>query len=151
MQQITGQQLLLASDRSQPFAHVTLFVPFVTPDGQQTAAVHIQARQGRKGELDASNCRLWFDLDLKSLGHTQVDVNVIEKMVALNIHHSDEVVQEKLRAYRSEIEAALEGIGYQMSAYRVLPIPEKEEHVADAERVMKDYTPESYKGVDLRI
>lgn len=151
VQQITGQQLLLSGDRTQPFAHVTMFVPFVTEDGQQTAAVHIQSRQGRKGELDANNCRLWFDLDLKSLGHTMVDVNVIEKLVALNIHHEDKQVQEHLRPFRREIEAALESIGYQMSAYRVMPFPEKEESAPIAERLMKDYTVEDYKGVDLRI
>ncbi|MGZ9584656.1 DNA ligase [Paenibacillus marinisediminis] len=151
VQQITGQQLLLASDRSQPFAHVTLFVPFVTPDGQQTAAVHVQARQGRKGELDAGNCRLWFDLELKSLGRTLVDVNVVEKLVALNIHHPDEDIQDKLRLFRGEIEAGLERIGYQMSAYRLLDLPKKEECFEQAERIMKDYTSESYKGVDLRI
>lgn len=151
VQQITGQQLLLSGDRSQPFAHVTMFVPFVTEDGEQTAAVHIQSRQGRKGELDAENCRLWFDLDLKALGHTMVDVNVVEKLVALNIHHADEQVHEQLLPFRTEIETALESIGYQMSAYRVMPFPEKEETAPAAERLMKDYTVESYKGVDLRI
>lgn len=151
VQQITGQQLLLSSDRSQPFAHVTMFVPFVTEDGEQTAAVHIQSRQGRKGELDAENCRLWFDLDLKTLGRTMVDVNVVEKLVALNIHHEDEQVQEQLRPFRIEIESALESIGYQMSAYRVMPFPEKEETAQPAEKLMKDYTVENYRGVDLRI
>ena len=151
VQQITGQQLLLSSDRTQPFAHVTMFVPFVTEDGEQTAAVHIQSKQGRKGELDAESCRLWFDLNLKALGHTMVDVNVVEKLVALNIHHADEQVQEQLLPFRTEIETALESIGYQMSAYRVMPFPEKEETTLAAERLMKDYTVESYKGVDLRI
>ncbi|MCR8845431.1 flagellar hook-length control protein FliK [Paenibacillus sp. SC116] len=151
VQNITGQQLLLTSDRSLPFAHVTLHVPFVTPDGRQTAAVHIQARQGRKGELDADNCRLWFDLDLKALGHTVVDVNVVDKLVALNIHHPSEQVQEALQGYREEIDQALAGIGYQLSAFRVQEPPEKHVDTAEVDRKLDSYSPTPYKGVDLRI
>ncbi|TVX93994.1 flagellar hook-length control protein FliK [Paenibacillus agilis] len=151
VQNITGQQLLLTSDRSLPFAHVTLHVPFVTADGRQTAAVHIQARQGRKGELDADNCRLWFDLDLKALGHTVVDVNVVDKLVALNIHHPSEQVQEALQGYREEIDQALAGIGYQLSAFRVQEPPEKHTDAAEVDRKLDSYSPTPYKGVDLRI
>ncbi|MBD8497044.1 DNA ligase [Paenibacillus arenosi] len=151
VQNITGQQLLLTSDRSLPFAHVTLHVPFVTPDGRQTAAVHIQARQGRKGELDADNCRLWFDLDLKALGHTVVDVNVVDKLVALNIHHPSEQVQEALQGYREEIDQALVSIGYQLSAFRVQAPPEKHADTAEVNRTLDSYSPTPYKGVDLRI
>ncbi|WP_088547334.1 DNA ligase [Paenibacillus aquistagni] len=147
---ITGQQLLLSSDRSLPFAHISLFVPLITPDGEETAAVHIQARQGKKGELDPSNCRLWFDLDLKAMGHTVVDVNVIEKMVALNIHHANEDIRKSLEPYRPEIDSALQGIGYQLSAFRTLPISE-EEHSSSVKQTLEDYTPAPYKGVDVRI
>lgn len=147
---ITGQQLLLSSDRSLPFAHISLFVPLVTPDGEQTAAVHIQARQGKKGELDAANCRLWFDLDLRALGRTVVDVNVVEKMVALNIHHADENVRNWLEPYREEIDGALGQIGYQLSAYRTMPIDE-ESAQSPVKQALDDYTLAPYKGVDVRI
>ncbi|WP_028545137.1 hypothetical protein [Paenibacillus taiwanensis] len=151
VQHITGQQLLLTSDRSLPFSHVTLFVPLVTPDGTQTAAVHIQSRQGGKGELDASNCRLWFDLNLKAMGRTLVDVNVVDKLVALNVHHNDEQVQEMLQPLRPEIDAAISKIGYQLSAFRTLPLPEREAELQTPERTFEDYAPKNYKGVDLRI
>ncbi|MCG7407514.1 DNA ligase [Paenibacillus sp. ACRRX] len=151
VQHITGQQLLLTSDRSLPFSHVTLFVPLVTPDGTQTAAVHIQSRQGGKGELDASNCRLWFDLNLKSMGRTLVDVNVVDKLVALNVHHNDEQVQEMLQPLRPEIDAAISKIGYQLSAFRTLPLPDRESELQTPERTFEDYAPKNYKGVDLRI
>ncbi|WP_195573124.1 DNA ligase [Paenibacillus sp. 1001270B_150601_E10] len=147
---ITGQQLLLSSDRSLPFAHISLFVPLVTPDGEQTAAVHIQARQGKKGELDAANCRLWFDLDLRALGRTVVDVNVVEKMVALNIHHADENVRNWLEPYREEIDGALGQIGYQLSAFRTMPIDE-ESAQSPVKQALDDYTLAPYKGVDVRI
>ena len=36
VQQLTGQQLLLNTDRTTPFAQVTMFLPFFGPDGKQT-------------------------------------------------------------------------------------------------------------------
>lgn len=151
--QITGQQLLLTSDRQAPFTHVTLFVPLVTPDGQQTAAVHIQSRQSRRGELESDNCRLWFDLNMKALGRTLVDVQVVERAVALHIHQADEGIGEWLSGFRGEVEEAMNRIGYQLSAFRSLPMPETkvDEPKNRPEIDMDDYALQPYKGVDVRI
>ena len=68
VQYLTGQQLLLTTDRGSTFAQMHWFIPITGPNGEETASVQIQSRRGQRGELDASNCRLWFDLDMKSLG-----------------------------------------------------------------------------------
>lgn len=151
--QITGQQLLLTSDRQAPFTHVTLFVPLVTPDGQQTAAVHIQSRQSRRGELESDNCRLWFDLNMKALGRTLVDVQVVERAVALHIHQADEDIGEWLGGFRGEVEEAMNRIGYQLSAFRILPMPEtKADEPKNRTGIdMDDYALQPYKGVDIKI
>ncbi|EPY04106.1 hypothetical protein PAALTS15_26704 [Paenibacillus alvei TS-15] len=154
VQHVTGQQLLLASDRQAPFSHITLFVPLVTPEGKQTAAVHIQSRQSKRGELDAGNCRLWFDLNMKVLGRTLVDVQVVDNAVALHIHHADERLGEWMDGLRDEAEEALEQIGYQLSAFRTLPLPEKRSDAASVpspEISMDDYAAKPYKGVDMKI
>ncbi|SYX82783.1 conserved protein of unknown function [Paenibacillus alvei] len=154
VQHVTGQQLLLASDRQAPFSHITLFVPLVTPEGKQTAAVHIQSRQSKRGELDAGNCRLWFDLNMKVLGRTLVDVQVVDNAVALHIHHADERLGEWMDGLRDEAEEALEQIGYQLSAFRTLPLPEKRSDAASvpsSEISMDDYAAKPYKGVDMKI
>ncbi|WJH33252.1 OPI10 family protein [Paenibacillus sp. CC-CFT747] len=49
LQQVTGQQLLLASDRQSAFTHVTILLPFRDGNGDQTAAVHVQSRKGPRG------------------------------------------------------------------------------------------------------
>lgn len=151
--QITGQQLLLTSDRQAPFTHVTLFVPLVTPDGQQTAAVHIQSRQSRRGELESDNCRLWFDLNMKALGRTLVDVQVVERAVALHIHQANEGIGEWLGGFRGEVEEAMNRIGYQLSAFRILPMPEtKADEPKNRTGIdMDDYALQPYKGVDIKI
>lgn len=149
VQQLTGQQLLLNTDRTAPFAQVTMFLPLQGPDGRETASVHIQSRRGRKGELDAANCRLWFDLDMKLLGHTLVDVQVMDRIVSLKLHNNEPWVQELLEGRREEIRTAVESIGYQLSGLRAGPMPELS--AAAPEVKSSDYVPHEYKGVDYRI
>ncbi|QSF42957.1 DNA ligase [Paenibacillus tianjinensis] len=153
IQQLTGQQLLLNTDRTAPFAQVTLFLPLRGADGQETASVHIQSRRGRKGELDAANCRLWFDLDMKQLGQTMVDVQVVDRIVSLKLHNNDPWVLELLEERRDDVAAAVESIGYQLSSLRTEPLPEADVVSASAQTAAKlaDYVPDSYKGVDYRI
>ncbi|WP_405114181.1 hypothetical protein MHH28_09260 [Paenibacillus sp. FSL K6-1217] len=149
VQQLTGQQLLLNTDRTAPFAQVTMFLPLQGPDGRETASVHIQSRRGRKGELDAANCRLWFDLDMKQLGQTLVDVQVVDRIVSLKLHNNEPWVLELLEGRREEMKAAVEAIGYQLSSLRTEALPERSEAAAAVKP--SDYAPHEYKGVDYRI
>lgn len=153
VQQLTGQQLLLNTDRTAPFAQVTLFLPLQGPDGQETASVHIQSRRGRKGELDAANCRLWFDLDMKQLGQTLVDVQVVDRIVSLKLHNDHPWVLELLEQRRDDIKTAVESIGYQLSGLRTEPLPELKlsTELANPHSKLVDYVPDAYKGVDYRI
>lgn len=153
VQQLTGQQLLLNTDRTAPFAQVTLFLPLQGPDGQETASVHIQSRRGRKGELDAANCRLWFDLDMKRIGQTLVDVQVVDRIVSLKLHNDHPWVLELLEQRREDIKTAVESIGYQLSGLRTEPLPEIKlsTELANTHSKLVDYVPDAYKGVDYRI
>ncbi|MFU1792350.1 hypothetical protein ACM1RC_00640 [Paenibacillus azoreducens] len=145
---LTGQQLLLNTDRTAPFAQVTLFLPLNGPDGQETASVQIQSRRGPKGELDAANCRLWFDLQMKHLGQTLVDVQVVNRIVSLKVHNPYEWAGALLENNREEISGAMEAIGYQLLTLKAEPMPEKPAETAAA---VKEYVPQSYKGVDFRV
>ncbi|OAB45135.1 hypothetical protein [Paenibacillus antarcticus] len=153
VQQMTGQQLLLNTDRTAPFAQVTMFIPLNGQVGQETASVHIQARRGKKGELDASNCRLWFDLDMKHLGSTLVDVQVVDKIVSLKIHNDHEWMTSLIEDRRDEISLAIHSIGYQLLSLKAepLPIPNVAEVDGKQGSVTSEYTPPTYKGVDMRI
>ncbi|WP_317952583.1 hypothetical protein [Paenibacillus chitinolyticus] len=159
LQQITGQQLLLSPDRSGVFTHVTLFVPLLGADGQPTAAVHIQSRKGRRGELDAENCRLLFDLQMKSMGHTLVDVGVMNRMVSLQVFNDEPVIGELLNGSKEEIAAALDKLGYQFLSMKTAEYPKASGNFTGADSgsslsavMMDTIVPgEAYRGVDLRI
>lgn len=157
VQQLTGQQLLLNTDRTAPFAQVTMFVPFKGPDGQETASVQIQSRRGPKGELDASNCRLWFDLDMHSLGPTLVDVHVVDKIVTLKVHNDLEQLAPLVESKREEMATAMGALGYQLLSLKVDVMPVRSSSANDNSTGMSDhdllerYAPPDYKGVDMKI
>lgn len=162
IQQITGQQLMLTSDKGSMFAHLTLFIPFLDGSGQQSAAVHIQSRKGSRGEVDANNCRLLFDLQMKAMGSTLVDVQVVNKIVSLHINNDHPVVAALIEGSRDEISAALNKAGYQFFSLKVSPFPElpqSKEGESPKSGGQPDggkldaralYQPKTYKGVDYR-
>ncbi|MDU2241648.1 MAG: flagellar hook-length control protein FliK, partial [Paenibacillus sp.] len=153
VQQLTGQQLLLNTDRTAPFAQVTMFLPFIGPDGRQTAAVHIESRRGRKGELDPANCRLWFDLQMKALGQIMVDVQVADKKVLLKIYSEKEATGAFLESRQEEVSEALEKTGYRLLSLKAEPlIPPEGADGAEADfSLPMSYAPSVYKGVDYRV
>ncbi|KQO04438.1 hypothetical protein [Paenibacillus sp. Leaf72] len=157
VQHITGQQLLMSPERNGAlFSHLTVFVPFKGDDGNQTASVHIQTRRGRKGELDADNCRLLFDLSMKTLGDTVVDVHVVDKIVSLTLWNNHPAMDGLAKSSRAEVADSLNQAGYQLLSLRTSPIAENEEHAADGAAEGHITAPRTflsgrYKGVDLKV
>ncbi|MGN7412217.1 DNA ligase [Paenibacillus sp. SAF-068] len=151
VQYLTGQQLLLTTDRSATFAQMHWFIPITGPDGEETASVQIQSRRGARGELDASNCRLWFDLDMKSLGPTLVDVHVVNNIVSLRVLNDREGMGPLLESGREVIHQALDKLGYQLLTFKAEPWPVGQEPGAERKMRASDYSPERYKGVDVKV
>ncbi|WP_127536275.1 DNA ligase [Paenibacillus illinoisensis] len=151
VQYLTGQQLLLTTDRGSTFAQMHWFIPITGPNGEETASVQIQSRRGQRGELDASNCRLWFDLDMKSLGPTLVDVHVVNNIVSLRVLNDREGMGPLLNSGREVIQEALDKLGYQLLTFKTEPWPVGQEPGAERKVNASDFSPDRYKGVDMRV
>lgn len=164
VQQITGQQLLLSPERNgSMLTHLTLFIPLLNQEGSQTASVHVQTKRGPKNELDASNCRLLFDLNLKSIGNTIVDVHVVDKIVNLNVWNDHPLMQTIALGERNAVAAALQQAGYQLLTFKVTAMPDESikangssaEGASGGEAAfpptVPSYGAKPYKGVDFRI
>ncbi|QHW30085.1 flagellar hook-length control protein FliK [Paenibacillus rhizovicinus] len=155
---ITGQQLLLSPEKNGAlFSHVTMFIPMKGQDGSQTASVHIQTRRGRKGELDGDNCRLVFDLRMKNLGDTVVDVQVINKIVNLHVWNDHPATAQLVESARNELNTAMANAGYQLLTLRVDDMPERIVDRLNGHDGLQftaegqDWSTKPYKGVDLRV
>lgn len=157
---ITGQQLMLSTERNHSvFSHVTMFIPLQDKEGGQTAAVHIQTRRDRKGELDSENCRIVFDLNMNAIGPTMVDVNITSKIVSLNLWNDHPAIGAVIEALKPEISEALYSTGYMLSAVRTTPIPTPEAENEQLEELKQRMLPPDveqinstrYKGVDFKV
>lgn len=125
--QITGQQLLLAPERNNSvFTHVTMFIPLKDASGEQTASVQIQTRRGRRGELDADNCRLLFNLSMRTLGDTLVDVHITDKIVSLQLWNDHPAIAQLTDSSRETLSERLSEMGYQLLSMRTKPLVRKE-------------------------
>jgi hypothetical protein len=163
IQQITGQQLLLNTDRTSMFSNITLFIPLINANGEQTAAIHIQSRKGARGEIDANNCHLVFDLRMKALGDTMIDVQVVDRIVSLRVLNDQPFIEQLLESHREEITASLSKIGYKFISLKCSPYPAVSQPAEDAavgtgkadlnlsSQLQALYGNKSYKGVDVRI
>ncbi|CAI6026261.1 hypothetical protein [Cohnella sp. JJ-181] len=157
VQQITGQQLLLSAERQNTamMSHMTLFVPMKGKDGDTTAKVHIEARRGRRGEWDADNCRLLFDLDMRYMGRTIVDVQVVDKSVSLRLLNDRPEVAELIEGAREEAAEGLGSAGYKLMSLTAAPYPagtaaEAGAPEASAAPAQGAYAAKPYKGIDYR-
>ncbi len=156
VQHITGQQLLLAPERGNSlFSHVAMVIPFYNEQGGQTAAIHIQTRRGRKGELDSQNCRLLFDLQMKQLGDTLIDVQVVDRMVTLQVWNNHPATEPLLEASRAEMGEALQQSGYKLLSLKTQPMPEADGTASLASGQQSGlstaFVSKPYKGMDLRV
>ncbi|TFE25025.1 hypothetical protein [Cohnella luojiensis] len=162
--QVTGQQLLLSSDRSTvvPFSHMTLFVPMKGADGETTATVHVQTRRSRRGEWDTDNCHLLFDLKMRNLGDTVVDVQVVDRIVSVKLLSDFPGMTELLDQARDELVTGMSSAGFQLLSLSASPLPQWKGGSAasaasaitaagaDKTAIASAYAAKPYKGVDYR-
>lgn len=148
MQQLSGQQLLLSSDRNAPFVHVTFIIPLFDEHGEQTTAVSMQARKTTSGGLDTNHCRLLFDLHMQTIGPVIVDVNIVDQRVQLRIFNDYPALEVLLEASEASIAKVMKQLGMKLMSVQLNDYPDLEQQ---AHRQLSVFSPEPYKGVDLRI
>lgn len=155
---ITGQQMMLSTERNQSmFTHITMYVPIKDDQGGQTAAIHVQTRRDRKGQLDAENCRIVFDLNMKQLGQTLVDLNVVNKIVSINIWNDASYIEPLVNSMRPEMIEAMQKTGYSLSSIKTTPFKQEEQQNLEEVKAIvqppdvQHMSASRYKGVDLKI
>lgn len=160
IQQITGQQLMFIADRTSSMSHITLVIPLIHVNGNETAMVTIQSRRRKNGSLDAHNCRLLFDLNMHVLGHTMIDVNIVDKNVTLKVFNDFPALEQVLESGKIELKEAIEALGYRLMSIRMDPYPKKEfasnemhsgQEEEDPDSLLVERLANGYKGVDMRI
>ncbi len=150
LQQVTGQQLMMAQPTNQALSQIVLQIPVRTDQGEDTAFIQIEAKKRNGGLLDPENCRLFFHLDLNRLGLTMVDVNIVNRIVNVSICNDQSWLEPLVASARETFASQLREIGYQLSGLRVQPVPRERQQEPVTHQAANSLLTD-YKGVDLRI
>ena len=138
-----------------------MFIPLNSPEGNGPPPFIFRRENRAQGELDAENCRLLFNLSMRTLGETLVDVNVTDKIVSLNLWNDHPAIADLAESSRAEVAESLNQAGYQLLSLRTTPLPKAGELQAAEAQVSTPKAPRMpdaaqfssnrYKGVDFRI
>ncbi|MDF2683143.1 MAG: hypothetical protein K0R47_4333 [Brevibacillus sp.] len=150
LQQVTGQQLMMLQPTNQALSQIVMQIPIRSAQGEETAYVQIESKKKSGGQVDAENCRLFFHLELQTMGTTMIDVSIVNRIVNLQIFNDLPWVDMFVQGMKGGFAEQMQGVGYHLSAVRVQPIPEQrtKSSIANGAKgaIMSDY-----KGVDLRV
>lgn len=154
LQQIIGSQLLLGAEKVNSTLHtITLVIPFYNGQGEQTASVQIHSRNRSrdKSPVDPDHCRLWFDLSMKHIGQTFIDVQVLKQAVSLVIHNDDKRVQSTARIVEETLKSSLQALGYQLMSVTTKPYTAKSTKILNTDTLTANNYEVVHNGVDIRI
>ncbi|WP_289136497.1 hypothetical protein [uncultured Brevibacillus sp.] len=150
LQQVTGQQLMMLQPSNQTLSQLVMQIPIRTDQGDDTAFVQIESKKKDGGQVDAENCRLFFHLELKSMGTTMIDVSIVNRIVNLQIFNDAPWVEPMISGMKDSFAVQLQDVGYHLSAMRVQPVPDERSRIAGQSGAKRTALTD-YKGVDLRV
>lgn len=145
---ILGQQLFYSPNQEtqQPVLQYYFQLLFDEQHLIQQAKVQVEGRKTKAGELDPDNCRLFFYLQLSSLGEISIQLTIANRIVSLTLYHEEAPIPF-FQEYKPIIKKALEEIGYTLSVYQW-----KEASADQAlAKAPSSSTSADYKGMDIRI
>ncbi|GEC88170.1 hypothetical protein [Brevibacillus brevis] len=150
LQQVTGQQLMMVQPANQALSQIVMQIPIHQGEGDETAFVQIESKKKGSGQLDPENCRLFFHLELQSMGTTMIDVSIVNRIVNLQIFNDTPWVEALIQGSKDRFADQLQDVGYHLSAMRVQPVP-AERGKSTSPIQTKGPILADYKGVDLRV
>lgn len=146
---ITGQQLMLSpSMQTSPLTQWIIQIPLRDGAEEQTAFVQIEARKQETGDLDPENCRLYFHLQLATLGLTTVDVSIVNRIVSIQLQSDFPGMEALVQSFKDEFSRKLSESGYYLSGMRIQPLSPAEQACDGG---LREIRLADYKGVDFRI
>lgn len=145
---ILGQQLFLTTnpDHPQPILQYYFQLLFAEDHFLRKAHIQLEGRRTKSGEVDPDNCRLFFYLELSSLGDTCIDLAISNRIVSLTFYHHEEE-HPYFKLYRPIIKQAFEEMDYMLSVYQW----KRPSSLKGNERNPSTSASSYYQGMDILI
>ncbi|MCF6094341.1 hypothetical protein L1765_10235 [Microaerobacter geothermalis] len=149
IQNLNGQQILSRNDQNHPFVNYLFQIPFSTASGEyRTLYLQMEFKKSSVGKhIDSDNCRILFFLQLDQLGDTLLDVNILNRLISIQLHTNHPMVTKVAKFFQGILSINLEKYNYRLSSMKVSSFPEEK---VEEKKEMKTYQ-RRYRGVDIRI
>lgn len=113
--------------------------------------IKFEGRKTKDDEIDTEFCRILFFLNLHHIEETIIDMNIQKRVITLTIYNDyDDMLAQQMHPYRKLLSDGLEKLNYHLSNIRFKPL-EEESQTSEPKQNIKQKSPTSQEGFDLRI
>lgn len=142
--QLNGQSLL--THDQGPFAFLYVSLPLLLKNWLTDWNIQMYGRKQKDGSIDPSHCRIVFDLNLKSIQNTLVDVRIQQKIVTVQLYN-DILTKEFITPLLHQVRGSFEKMGYQLTSVTVHPF----NRIVNEQESPLIHQIQSVKKVDVKI
>lgn len=146
IQTINGLQLSSVQE-NENYLQFSVQLPGDHYGAAEDIHMNFESKKTSKGEIDPSYCRILFFLTLKRMKETIIDMNIINRKIALTVYNTEED-ERMLHLYKPVLEEGLRKLDYSLVSLTVKPF---EQGKIEESLIKKDSQFHAIKGVDFRI
>ncbi|MCA0969158.1 hypothetical protein LCM20_00980 [Halobacillus litoralis] len=142
---LNGIQLSAHSETQQSI-NLSLQFPGDLVGATEDIQMNMDGRKTKDGEIDPDYCHIVFFLNLENFEETVVDLNIVDRRVAVTVYnHYD--VDPSVNTFKPNLEEGLKELGYQLSSLQSRPF--RSDASQEQKATMEEEDGE--EGVDIRI
>ncbi|MBB5172095.1 hypothetical protein [Texcoconibacillus texcoconensis] len=150
LQRLTGQQLL-ASEQNGPLQQIISQWPVKYSDSYQDITVQWESKRTPDGKIDSNHCRILFYLYLEKLDETVIDVQIQNRIVALQIFNEEDKPTDLIEALKPHLQQQLASLDYRLSTVKWVQPKEKSQVAQPSNHHEMRIDERSYQGLDVRV
>ncbi|MGO4887799.1 hypothetical protein ACJ2A9_08580 [Anaerobacillus sp. MEB173] len=147
---ITGLQLFY-SEQHGPLQQYMVQIPLTLGQFQSDLTVQWQGKKNEKGDLDTDHCRIILYLQLEHLQETIIDVQIQNRVVAIQIYNEKERPASMISALQPILQGNLEENGYHLSIVKWTQVTNRPNKTTITKGPQRYQQQALYQGVDVRV
>jgi hypothetical protein len=149
LNRLTGMQLI-SHEPNGAMQQIFMQLPISFGESETDVTLQWSGRRKKNGQIDPDYCRILFNLELQSIKHTVIDMQIQNKIVHATVINETKEIESIVTSLKPALKEKLEGLGYQLSFIKFIPSFEKVKRV-NPEMSSIPLPTEFYQGVDIKI
>src|SRR5690625_1442143 len=145
---INGLQLQSVEETNH-FIYGNLVLPGEKLQLNSDLYMQFQSKKTDEGQVDVNHCRILYFLELATLEHTIVDMNVQDRIVSLTVYNDHQFLKSLVKPLETSLKKRLNEMDYRLSSVVYKPLEDETEIIST--KTTQQFAKKNYSGVDFRI